>query len=491
MKKIGYFMGLLLSSFVLFAYCRKKFCVSTELATEMASVPLETTGSVPPWLSGTLVRNGPVRVTVDGQTNAHWFDGLAMLHGFHFNDGKVCYSNQFLKTDAYRKVFQKGSLNYVGFATDPCSSVFKKLATRFFPEKCRLPNANINVAKYAGQYVALTEVPLPVVFDKNTLSTLGGFNFQDSLPKTDCWESAHPHHSETRNETINYLIDYGRTSFYTLYRFCDRTCTRDLISKIPVDEPAYMHSFALTQNFIILTEFPLTVKPLDFIIKDRPFIENFTWHPSRGTRFIVVERNTGQVQGCYQTRPFFAFHHANAYEEGEKLHLDIVTYDDPSIICKVARHFEGTCDEASIQTKLERFTLDLCTGEILSDVLFAEPAEYPRINEAFDAIFYRYLYLADARDPLTDSDIRSLYKIDTQTKAVLDWSEEGCYPGEPVFVEAPGASDEDEGVILSVVINERNCSSFLLILNAKTFTEIARAKAPHLIPSGLHGKFFE
>lgn len=35
---------------------------------------------------------------------------------------------------------------------------------------------------------------------------------------------------------------------------------------------------------------------------------------------------------------------------------------------------------------------------------------------------------------------------------LLLWRREGHYPGEPIFLARPGASDEDDGVLLSVVL---------------------------------------
>ena len=32
------------------------------------------------------------------------------------------------------------------------------------------------------------------------------------------------------------------------------------------------------------------------------------------------------------------------------------------------------------------------------------------------------------------------------------WQEEGTYPGEPIFVPRPGGSQEDDGLLLSVVL---------------------------------------
>jgi beta,beta-carotene 9',10'-dioxygenase len=57
-------------------------------------------------------------------------------------------------------------------------------------------------------------------------------------------------------------------------------------------------------------------------------------------------------------------------------------------------------------------------------------------------------------------------------------------------VPAPGAGREDTGVLLSVVLDPAAGTSFLLILDAATLGEIARARVPHHIPFGFHGNFF-
>jgi len=52
-----------------------------------------------------------------------------------------------------------------------------------------------------------------------------------------------------------------------------------------------------------------------------------------------------------------------------------------------------------------------------------------------------------------------------------------CVPSEPIFVQRPGGTDEDDGIILSTVINLLpDQPIFLVMLDAKTFTEIARAE---------------
>jgi carotenoid cleavage dioxygenase-like enzyme len=59
-----------------------------------------------------------------------------------------------------------------------------------------------------------------------------------------------------------------------------------------------------------------------------------------------------------------------------------------------------------------------------------------------------------------------------------------------VFVRARDAREEDDGAILSVVLDAARGSSFLLVLDAASFEELGRAEAPQRIPLGFHGQFF-
>lgn len=474
----------------------KKRNIVSEIEKELTHFPLTIQGQIPKWLAGTLIRNGPTKVTIDGKSKGHWLDGLAMLHAFNFSNEQVRYSNRFLRTTAYSQVFNKGSLDYPAFAVDPCRSLFKRFFTMFVPQSGNyLQNANVNITKIANRYVALTETPLPVEFDLETLETLGVLKYEDNLPKKRSWESAHPHYLMDEKNAFNYYIQYGRTSYYVIYSLSENKAKRNIICKIPVESPSYMHSFAITENYLILTEFPFTVKPLQLLmnIQGKAFIKNFLWRPESGTNFIVLNRHTGHLVSRYKTKPFFAFHHVNAYEYRDEIHLDLVCYDNPNIIEGLANHFSSTrsqINEDQFSTRLERFRLSLTKCQIQSEVIFSDFIEFPRINERMDGKNYQYVYLIDPRQETLFLDIRPIYKINTQTKQFLQWSEPNCYPGEPVFVASPEAREEDEGVVLSIIFNKNANNSFLLTLDAKTFREIARANIPHKIPAGLHGQYF-
>ena len=58
-----------------------------------------------------------------------------------------------------------------------------------------------------------------------------------------------------------------------------------------------------------------------------------------------------------------------------------------------------------------------------------------------------------------------------------------------MFVAEPGADAEDAGALLSIVLDGERETSFLLVLDAATLEERARAEVPHHIPFGFHGQY--
>jgi phytoene dehydrogenase-like protein len=82
-----------------------------------------------------------------------------------------------------------------------------------------------------------------------------------------------------------------------------------------------------------------------------------------------------------------------------------------------------------------------------------------------------------------------LVKMDLTNQRTTVWYKEGVFPGEPIFIKKPNARQQDEGVLLSVMLDEKKGQSFLCIINAMTMEEIARAYVPHAILFGYHGIF--
>ncbi|KAH7030667.1 carotenoid oxygenase [Microdochium trichocladiopsis] len=145
------------------------------------------------------------------------------------------------------------------------------------------------------------------------------------------------------------------------------------------------------------------------------------------------------------------------------------------------------------------------TGERLCAIKAPHVGELPTINPAYSTRRYRYFYSLPntGKTALLDS----IAKTDIDTQKSLFWDNpKGHTPGEAIFVPRPkgaawgfdkeagvrGDSDEeeraeDDGVLLSVVLDGFGKTSYLVCLDARTMKEVGRAECDWAIGHGFHG----
>ena len=333
----------------------------------------------------------------------------------------------------------------------------------------------------------MTETPLPVAFDPETLETLGVAFRPPGIHAT-----AHPHHDPVRDELIAYVTHFGPRSEYRIFAQSARSGQRRIASH-RVAEPSYMHSFALTERYAVLVHFPLVVNPLRLATGARPFIENYRWRPEQGTRVLVFGREDGELRGEYEAEPCFSFHHVNAFERDGELILDMSAYGDAGIVESL--YLDRLADgppPAAAQPLLRRYRIDLDGGRVAEEQLSEATIELPRIDyRERNGRDYRYVYGVGMGAPGDPALVDRLTKVDVAGGDSVSWSEPGAYPGEPVFVPAPEPGRrEDDGVLLSVVLDGLAGNSYLLVLDAADLGELGRARVPHHIPFGFHGQYF-
>jgi beta-carotene 15,15'-monooxygenase len=462
---------------------------------------LPVDGNLPDWLTGSLIRNGPGAFSFpDGSAVDHWFDGLAMLYRFTFDPGGrarggeavVHYRNRFLRTEAHEAA-RRGEFES-GFATG--ESTLRSRLSGFL----RAPYDNTNiVAERAGEsYLALTESPRWVEFDPDTLETTGHVQYDGAAP-TGQLACAHLKRDPATGTLVNVETAFGRTSTYHVYA-TQGPQERHHIGSVDTDEPAYMHSFGLTPRYVVLTEFPLRLDPLTFLRPGRqaPFIEQFEWHPERGTRVVVLDRTTGEVVAEPVTDPVFGFHHVNAYERrgGRELVFDLETVPDATSIDSLYLEELRAGELEAISGRVERFTVDLGAGRyrvgeasVEREMLYAEGTALPTASPARWCDTHRYVYAMSMDQPVTEW-ARGVLKLDTEDKTVRSFSDGADYFGEPIFVPAPDREPEDAGVVLSVGLDATADRSRLFVLDGETFAERGRITLPHAAPFDFHGRYF-
>ena len=454
--------------------------------TNVSQLPVE--GNLPPWLAGTLLRNGPGRFEVGPDRYRHWFDGQGMLHRFGIADGAVSYANRFLRSNGFLEAERTGRIACSEFDTDPKRSFVEAIGDRLSGRDLTSNNANVTIVPFRDGYLALTETIAPVAFDGLTLETRGTLTYDDALPGQ--MTTAHTHYDPARRATFNIVTEVGRKSQYHVVRIPDGTLRRELVGSVSVDKPAYLHAFSTTERYVVIVEYPLVVNPLDLLLRRKPFIENYRWEPGRGTRIHVIAKDGGAAAGTYEAEAFFAFHHVNAYEEGDTIVLDISAYADAGIVndFKLDHLLAGEAGKIA-RAELRRYRLVPGTAAAEVRRIAAPATELPSIASRNATKPYAYAYGVDAAGADSLAAFDALVKIDVRDGSVTQWAARGAYPGEPLFVARPGASDEDDGVVLSVVLDASAGTSYLIVLDARTLTELARATVPHHIPFGFHGLF--
>lgn len=451
---------------------------------EFNALPIQ--GSIPQWLRGSLIRTGPGTLEVGKQSYHHWFDGLAMLRKFSFADGQVSFTNRFLQSQAYQEAKAKGKISRSEFGTTARHSLLERLSD---PLPRLTDNATVNVTMQGDRFTAVTESPFPIVFAPETLNTIDQFHYQDRVPGQ--ITTAHPHFDFQENAIYSYLVNLVPRCSYSIYRMDAHSNKRQLISSVPVKQPAYMHTFGMSEHYIILAEFPLFLNRLSLMLSGKPYIENYQWKPEQGTRFLVISKESGRVIHSAKSESFFAFHHVNAFEQDGEVIVDLVAYPDSSVIQSL--YLEPLLhrpEQVIAAGELRRYHIPLDEATTNYEVLTSEPIELPRINyQRCNTHRYQFVYGVGSSQP--GNFIDQLVKVDVQNGTNQIWHSPDCYPGEPVFVAAPDTMLEDEGAILSVVLNVQTQNSFLLVLDGQFLSELARVQLPYHLPFDFHGQYFD
>ncbi len=265
--------------------------------------------------------------------------------------------------------------------------------------------------------------------------------------------------------------------------------TREHIASITATGPGYVHSCAVTADHIVLIEPPLWINLLNAI---RPGTEGLLdlldYHADHPARLVVIARDTGEIVQEQQLAPFFLFHHVNAFETDGQVTVDMVTFQDASIVAALSLPTLRTESFAGVPSgQLSRLRVDIETGAISWSQPYTGGIELPTVPQGVRGRPYRYAY-AQATDR---AHANGLVKVDMNHQTATEWSQRGVYIEEPRMVPHPHATTKDDGVVIATALDTTAETSVLLVFDAETLTELGRATLPHVVPFGFHGRFFD
>ncbi|KAF2894758.1 hypothetical protein ILUMI_11414 [Ignelater luminosus] len=503
------------------------------------------TGTIPRWINGELIRNGPGTLTIENSTFQHIFDSLALLRKFTVKNGEVTYQCRFLESEVYKACTEAKRIVMTGFGTksvpDPCHSIFQRVSSMFVKDNRIFDNSSVSIYPFHDELYAFGEVSVIHKINKETLETEKRVNVNNK-EFTIIHHTAHPHVTEDGTVYNLAITKKKRQLEHNIVCFPAKTAEdsndrsmfdkASIVASIPVRwpfYPAYMHSFGITENYFIIVEQPFTLSVPQLMVNrliNEPPVNSFKSFNSEMTQFSIVNRKTGKVNRVY-SKSFFYFHIINQYELLNHIVLDVCSYDealgieyfnvenmknlqsDPyaakALKCHCTRFVLPLAEfsenlNMTDNTNLVNIPNSEAEAHFLPDgKIFVKPellcnigCELPRINyEKYLGKEYQYFYAMgmdiDAEKP------GMLVKVDVKNKTEKIWYEKNCYASEPIFVPSPESEEEDDGVVLAGLIwggSDTNRVG-LIVLDAKTMTELGKAEfhTPSSMPRCFHGWF--
>jgi torulene dioxygenase len=505
------------------------------------------TGEIPAYAAGTLYRTGPGKSQVEADNGetlrlSHWFDGFSQTHRFQIiapddshASARVIYNSRFSTDDLIEEVRKTGSLEKVSFGQkrDPCKSVLGKVQSEFVP-KPTPSSVNIGVTlsiNFPGLDQNPDDVPSPRWSNPQGVRTLYAKTDYNALKKLDPetlepigmasqanlhpelsgpLSASHARSDPVTGDMFNFNLTLGPTCTYRVFRVSASTGKTTILATFPAT-PAYLHSLLITKEHVILCVWNAHVNPLGF---DGSFMDAILpTDPNQPAVWYVIDRkgDNGLI-ATYESPAFFCFHTINAWLEPSKedssqmdIVADLVRADNSDFIQSLyyenlkssldtAKEFQKKRD-TSFRTSITRFRLPSVPNVPSADVKKANvewsicksfSPELPTLDPRMVTQKHRYVYSVTFRGEATLTD--GIMKVDCDTQEVQLWACHGQSPGEPIFVANPEGTSEDDGVLLSVVLDGMSGKSYLLCLDSRDLSELGRANVDGAVGFGFHGQ---
>ena len=474
----------------------------------------EVEGAVPRELVGTLFRNGPGLMEVQGTPLNQPFDGDGMICRFTFDgSGRVTFKNRFVRTAGYVAEQSAGRMLFKGaFATG------KSVPGFFNPFNFDVKNvANTNVVLWGRRLWALWEAALPHEMDPRSLATLGGESSWDGAISGKGPFAAHYKVVPDANGAVR-LINFGSAvagtdAEVTVYEFDERAAlVRKCGVKLPNAAFGFFHDCLVTPNHVVLFANPVSLNPAklltQYMFGQCSIAECLTFDPAGSTRAFVIPRSGRVAEMKTFTLPaHFVFHHVNAYEsdDGAALVCDSVAWrsiDFSVSLNELSGAYYGAgppSGAGSQRSELYRTTLNLVDGSFSRSRTLQRPIEFPAVAPSVAGRPHQHAYAAGAAidHPVLWGPAQTLVKLSAPqpggvlTEAAVWAPGARCFTQEPVFVARPGATTEDDGWLLSLMFDAAERATKLVILDARSMKPVASIRLRHVVPFGLHGSWTE
>lgn len=441
---------------------------------------LEVEGEIPADLCGAYVMNGPSQRFEPVNSKYHYYDGDAMLRAIYFRDGRASFRQKWLRNGAFLVEEKAGKAIWPGIAG---------------PYDFRLPGSpikdvsNTDVIYYKGAFLSLWHMAGdPYRVDPLTLETVGRETLGGDL--------SHPisAHSKTDPETGElFFFNYQDEPPYMSYGKAD--ADGRLLFDIPIEisGPRSPHDMGLTENWAILHDLPF-YHDVDILKTHKRRVMGF--HRDEPARFGLIDRHGRSADvKWFEAEPCYILHVANAWEDGDWVHMFGCRQDDPMPVKDQRDHHLASMMAYRRRSHaLHRWSFNIRTGETREGLVDELNTEFPTVNSRWVGRKSRYAFNQIIPDP-ADGGLESRcqtfsgmvrYDLETGATQRYDYGA-GVYGSEAPVAASLKNGTEDNAYPVLFTTNANDWSSECLIFSAADIREpIARVKIPRRISIGFH-----
>ncbi len=439
-------------------------------------------GDIPEDLAGVFYRNGPEPLYPTREGEHHWFDGDGMVYVFHIEGGRVSMRNRWVRTEKFEMERAAGKRLF-GLFGNPMTADPVTQGKRY-------NTGNTNVILHGGKLLALMEGAPPVVLGPRDLETLGEEHYGGKITTT---FSAHPKVDNATGELINIGMGINGPMGAPELRYDIITAEGDVRKTeiIPVPHMSLIHTFLLTENWVIFPVLPIDTDLRRFM-SGGPMT---AWVNGRPSKLGIMPREgTAADVRWFEYEPRHMFHELNAWEEGGRIIADVAAANGTGLFpdeTGVRRTHGDT------QQSLRRWTIDPAANSniLKEEALNDRDIQFPRPDDRLMTRKSRHCFAninLKSRDGRVEG-MDAVIRLDTETGKEDIWHfGPGASAGELVFAPRLGAVDEADGYAMSIVHPADSPTSELAVFAANDIAAgpIARIMIPFRVPSGFHCNFY-
>ncbi|XP_059639102.1 carotenoid 9,10(9',10')-cleavage dioxygenase 1-like [Cornus florida] len=490
---------------------------------------------------GVYIRNGPNPLfgglkstkSMFGRSSHIWVEGEGMLHALYFNKDSggswtVFYNNKHVHTETFKLERQRNKPSFLpAIEGDTPAILAAYLLNLLRFGKVNKYISNTNVFMHSGKFYSIAENHMPQEIDILTLETLGNWDVDGSWNRP---FTSHPKKAPGTGELVLMGFDAKKPYFELGVISADG---KKLVHEVDLkfNRCTVCHDIGVTQRYNVIIDFPLTID-INRLIRGGPLIR----YDNEGYARIGVMPRYGDAESVlwFEVEPSCAFHILNCYEDGDEVVVwacrargSIVPGPDHGLnkfewfsrgfksVSSVGENDDSSTQDGFLFSRCYEWRLNMLNGEVKEKNLTGTEfsMDFPMINENFTGVKNKYGYTQIIDSSASSASgmakygglaklyfgepesrfyvVKDFFHCENSIKVEYHKFEKNTFCSGATFVPKCGATEEDDGWIISFVYNEDTGTSQVYIIDTKNFAgePVAKIMVPCRVPYGFHGAF--